>query len=457
MNSKPKQFPSKYSRAFEWRVAKGDVPFTAHLKGLGALAASENRDILLDYYEISRKRRTDRTALFKLQSHLFEDLLDLENGNKLWKMKVEDIKGTMVSSGTSANNEELEEAEGQLFGHRLYANVIRLIVDGIVWRAFNYDRAALNVLSRASTKQHLSATGTAQEIREWAHHYSDSTVAIAVLNSLSNWLALGDVTVIKTDGSAEILEVKSGKSTSRRMQRQKHRMSEAVTLLGGGPGEFDGTPIKFTRIEGCPEHGLSELGKLLQEAQKKGWAMARLSNCLFVECVDFVALDVSGPQWQKEFEEKRAGAISYWYKQGDFVVEGESHELLTFSPNCAPLSIFPFSSATCMDLMLGTKAYRSYLNVSAIGREFEYRGWRILKTPQDFHDEGVLHRRLFQFEKYGSALTLSTTSLRRIQMEMVRPQTLIRESEAIRYAGPSAFPVGTGQSFVFESEGSMWD
>src|SRR6266571_4641681 len=69
---------------------QGRCAFTAHLKGMHALAASENRDILLDYYEISRKRRTNRTALFKLQSHLFDDLRELENGNKLWKMKVED-------------------------------------------------------------------------------------------------------------------------------------------------------------------------------------------------------------------------------------------------------------------------------------------------------------------------------------------------------------------------------
>ncbi len=432
------------------------MPSTSHLKGMYALAESENREVLLDYFEISRKRRTNRTALFKLQLHLFDDLQELEKGNKLWRKKVEEIKAKRALE-TSVSIEELEEAEGQLFAHRLYANAIRLVADGIVWRAFNYDRAALNVLSRASTKQQLTATGTAQEIREWGDRFSDNSVAVAILNSLTNWLALGDITVVKRDGSADIVEVKTGKSKSGRMQLQKHRMSKAVTLLGGGPGEFEGKPIEFRRIEGCPEHGLSDLYELLQEAEKQGWALSRLSNCLFVECVDLKTLDAIGRlDWPKEMEKKKVQAISDWYERGDFIVDDESHELLTFSPNYAPLSIFPFCSATCMDLMLGTKAYRSYLNVSALGREFEYRDWRILKRPHDFQRED-LRDRLFQFEKSGCAMTLSTTSLARMQMEMVRPQTLIQEFEAIRGAGPISFPLGAMQHFVFDNECDMWN
>jgi hypothetical protein len=82
VNNQSKRFPAKYSRAFEWRIAKGDRPSTAQLVGIASLAASEYRDILRDYFEISRKRRTNRMALFKLQLHLLDDLLELEEANK---------------------------------------------------------------------------------------------------------------------------------------------------------------------------------------------------------------------------------------------------------------------------------------------------------------------------------------------------------------------------------------
>jgi hypothetical protein len=210
--------PGKYSRAFGWRVStQQSSSLKADLGGLSLLAGSDLPDILEDFLDISRRRRRNRTAISKLQLSMLQEIVFQEAVVKKYKERLEELK---ISSAGDASepDSEIEATNRSLFMYRVYANAIRAIGDGIAWRALDYDRAVTRLMAEHGTKQQIMSEGLMGELLEWSIHFDSS--GIAILNSLTNCLAVGDVTVVKDDGSAEIVEVKSSSVKSRRKIRQ---------------------------------------------------------------------------------------------------------------------------------------------------------------------------------------------------------------------------------------------
>ena len=103
----------------------------------------------------------------------------------------------------------------------------------------------------------------------------------------SNCLAIGDVTIIKNDGSIEMVEVKSSDAGSNRVTRQKQRMREVTELLKTGKGVLDEQDTTIIRLDIAPEHDLPALFGLLQEASRTGWAGKRVSDFCYIEAFDY--------------------------------------------------------------------------------------------------------------------------------------------------------------------------
>jgi hypothetical protein len=131
-----------------------------------------------------------------------------------------------------------------------------------------------------------------------------------------------------------------------------------------------------------------------------------------------------------------------------------SLDLLSFVPNCAPFSIFPFPSRVCVDLMTGAKSYDVYLNLSAVRREFEYRGWSIVKT---FEEQMATENpdAVLVIKKGGFEVHIPPGELVRIWMELLQVAVLIKQCEARYLRGPSQ---QAGYSYaVYEGEPTIWD
>ncbi|MGA7218041.1 MAG: hypothetical protein WBX38_06990 [Candidatus Sulfotelmatobacter sp.] len=222
MHDRPRK-PGKYGRAFDWRMSHGSEPLSNEAAaGMSRLSSSDFPDILEDFLSISRKRQQNPTALARLQVHMLEELLIQEAAVKQYRERLGELESTRESNAAGEFEKEIKFTKGQRFFYRMYANAIRAIGDGIAWRAFGYDRAAMR-LSERETKQHLSNEGTIYELREWSYHFETGS-GIAILNALTNCLAIGDVTVVGHDGSIEIVEVKSSRTKSSRKVRQRQAM-----------------------------------------------------------------------------------------------------------------------------------------------------------------------------------------------------------------------------------------
>jgi hypothetical protein len=367
---------------------------------------------------------------------MLEEVIFQEAAVKHYRQKIKELEeGEPTQTSEQERKEGIEFCNRELFFYRLYANAIRAIGDGIAWRSLGYDRAVTRVMSERATKQTVVAEGTVQELREWSLQF-DSGAGLAILNALTNCLAIGDVTVVKDDGSVEIIEVKASNTKSSRKIRQKHKMGEVVTLLKAGAGQVDEKEVTIQVLPITPETGLPIMGELLAAAGERGWAARRISNCLYVEAFDFRKVQKFA-EVQPELERIKAGAIGEWAERGDFVFDMNSLDILAFSPNCVPFSIFPFDDRTCVELLVGAKCYITYLNMSAVAREFEFRGWTVEKTTEALAREGnrdaVLVVAKGRFHAHIPAADFT-----RLQLETMRAKTIIEIYELLYRQGPAA-------------------
>jgi hypothetical protein len=452
------QKPNKYRRAFEFRIVRGDDPSTP--KGIQAflrLSLPQYAEVLEDYLEIGKKRRNSRFALAKLQLHLLHELATIEKAISELKHQAETVKTKPVGTPTGEQEvsaEVVDEIDRHIYFHRAHANCIRSIGDSLAWRAVGYDRAVLRALCQNPVKQRVIGDSTQQELDEWsrATHADDG---LAVLNSITNCLSIGDITVVRNDGTIEILEVKASGTKSRRLTRQKQKMREILTLLNFGQGELDFPEVELLTTEVFPENGLAELSSTLQEAMEKGWAGRRLSNFLFIECHDYRRIE-NFDEMERASKENRRNQSVDWTSRGDRILPMTTFNTLQFNPNCPPFSIFPFPTHVRVGLLTGGMEYTSFLNISALEREFERLGWDVEKRPEDLLAErGDLDTGFMTLAKGPLHTTIGPAEIARMGYEALRPKVIIQVLEERLQMGP-----GSAQRYgftVYSREHEIWD
>ncbi len=409
--------------------------------------------------EISRKRRSNKTALAKVQIWLLEELVVAEAAARHYKDKKNELRDVLLHPDTSDKEKDritndLETIEREMFFHRAHANCIRSIGDGIAWRALGYDRAAIRLLCGRATKHTVLSEGAHIELFEWSRAF-DSGDGLAIFNALTNCLAFGDITIVRDDGSVELVEVKKSKTKSRRITRQKQAMREVVEFLNFGRGEVNSEKIDVLILDIFPENGMKDFAAILEESGTRGFAGARLSNFCYVECVDFRAMR-GFDECRQQLEEFRQRETASWMEREDLVIDMSSFEILAFTPNAAPFTVFPIPSRLCMDILTGAKSYISYLNLSALGRELERAGWFIEKGPLELMtNEADVNTPIFIVRKEGAHFHIPSADLMRLQMEFLRPQVLIKQIEMIRQLGPLKAPRAALAEYQHEAQ--IWN
>lgn len=449
--------PNKYRRAFDWRVSQADDrSLGVSTEALVRLYRSEFLDLLDDFLDLSRRRQNNRTSLARLQIWLLQELTGQEAGIKHYRDALRTAREKQsADSANELHTDEIRFYERELFFHRAYANAIRVIGDGLAWRALGFDRAVPRLLSQRATKQNVMSEGLLAELLEWSRTF-DQGSGIAIFNSLTNCLAFGDVTLIRPDNSVEIIEVKSSNTKSGRKVRQRQAMREIVTILESGGGRVEDREVEIEILPIRPETGLDQIEELLKEAGKSGWSAKKVSNSLYVQAIDFQKFDdVESTKTKMKYAKKEV--VEAWEANGDYVMDMRSLDTISFNPNCAPFSIFPFSSRTCVELIVGAKMFTTYLNIDGVAREFEYRGWNIDKTTQQLMAEGnrgsVLN--VSKRDPHGTFYArIPPADFMRLQMEALRPQTLMNSLE-IKFKEAGRGSEGYLLS-LFSGESELW-
>jgi hypothetical protein len=420
------KLPGKYRRSFNWRLSNEDKAFDQD-SAIRSLFNSDHLDILEDYLYISRKRNSNHTAMERVQSHLIGEHLETES-------RIKELKEQITAASPSETEKDDPDVQSSLNRTiqelRLYANCLRVIGDGIAWRALGFDRTALRALCANRGCQSLMSEGLAHELKEWYWHFQDPE-AIAIVNSLTNWLTIGDVTVIKKNDSVEVVEVKSGRTKSSRNVRQRGALRELVSFLNTGSRIEEQKYVQVYDLNIEAEHGFSLLEPLFAQAERSGYAMKEISSFYFVVCED---LRSPGKIPREQIETEREERIKDWVHEGDQTMRQSSLAFLTFSPLIAPFSIFPLPERTCLELAIGMKFYSVTVNLGAVAREFERRGWRAVtleeraqkQAEQNPEDPISRAEGLLVVQKEGKTTGININEITRMQMELMRPQVHIK-------------------------------
>src|SRR5206468_11771950 len=118
----------------------------------------------------------------------------------------------------------------------------------------------------------------------------------------------------------------------------------------------------------------------------------------------------------------------------DFVLFSDAQDRYAHAQNFVPLSIFPLEAKTCVRLVSGAIGLSVQLNVSAVLRELEDRGWRVVKSPFELSQtEAALSGREVPIAVLGKGrLTtqVPATLFGRLGMEFLKPRSLAQLLDA---------------------------
>jgi hypothetical protein len=183
-----------------------------------ALLPEEIEMMLEDQLHITLVRRDSPLPLFKVQMSMLADLVSSEHAISHYKRAKPEQQPQPGSN--VQDKDKLEEGlrliDREIHFHQAICRAVRDIGDGIAWRLFDYDRVTLTMIANRPASKHINLAGLEPELIEFSRAF-DSRKGAAVLNDLTNFLKLADVTVRKDDGTFELVEVKAGHKSSGRL------------------------------------------------------------------------------------------------------------------------------------------------------------------------------------------------------------------------------------------------
>ena len=403
------------------------------------------RDVVEDYLYISIKRLTNKLSMFKLQLSLLEEIV---NNIKIVDKYNERLKQKGLEKGykkitDDEYKKEKTHIKSEIFKYQFLNKAIKEIADGIAWNYFSFNRAILYLLA---DKQPIDVIrpdeGTLHSIYEFSNVYMDPD-AIAIFNDITNFLRIGDVTKIKTNGDIEIIEVKAGVSRGRRISRQKQRMSELVEFVNTGYKDQDGKKYKIFDSEVKQKNYLHLLFDGIKRTRSKGFDSLSIGNYLIIEIIDPSKIDNIDMVIEK-LSLKQSSIRENWSKNKDIIQSSFLIDKMDYSKNCAPFSIFPFDLVACTDIMLGRLLIKIDINLSEVLRIMEKNSWKIIdsicvKSNDEIDSllksdvENILFAKI---ARGPLTIDVPPSLIARLQFELIAPSTFIQQFEEVFNRGP---------------------
>ena len=346
---------------------------------------------------------------------------------------------------------------------------LRSIGDGIAWRFFDYDRAALRLLAEHPyVSVARLGTGLYAEIQECVRLAAQGQPFL--LNSITNFLRFGDITVYdRSADTFKLIEVKAGKLQTFRTRRQAKQLALVQEgLQKGSHPAFLGTVI--TKI--VSEKPLLTYAKALESAmaeakQKQQCASSRV----FGDYLSFGVFDTRRLISLPEKDVKRIQAnvanrcTSICSNKSDVLLPIYCTNMLPALHFCRPLAphtIFPIAPDLRFALMSGEFRLISQLNITGLERWLKKRGWTTqpISLPAEIPaGEAVPYVPVLRIRKGNSPMSVEIPLdiLAVACMELWMAESIERAVEAILNEGISSM-ANTAYAVNFLNVGERaWD
>jgi len=393
------------------------------------------RDIIEDLICISRKRLNNKFILFRLQMNILTDIIQNTQAIDAYKQKLDDF--SKQEGKGLISKEDAKFFESEIMANNIINRALKEVVDGIVWRLFNYNRAFLYLLADKEPMGPIRMDkGMIESLYELADIFLDPE-NIAMLNDISNFLRIGDITKIGSDGNIELIEVKSsGGRGGRRIQRQKQKMSELVEFINTGIREYDGRKLTIYDSNITQVHYFQNLLDALNRSQNKGYDSILIGDHLILEIVNYHKIDDINNAIEY-FKKRHESTKERWDKNDDKVFTFFLSDKMEYSRNFIPYSILPYDSNMCADIITGKMMIRSLINISEIMRKIQKSGWQIidsffLKTEEEIkklEGQDVKDLTMLKIRKSGYNINIPHHYFGKLVYELWSPKSMIEVFE----------------------------
>lgn len=309
---------------------------------------------------------------------------------------------------SSITGKEKEDLEHRLMIYQEWIRIYQTIADGIAWRALNFNRPVLRLLSENDSPGHIHPPYA--EILKKFVGSSD----VVLINDLTRYLRIGDLTRVTKDGKVFLYELKrdgniilgmsdifkdAKKHGASSISKQKHRHWTAQMSIVNQSINIpviSGDRIKEEHRADIVDsdfpisHHFAAIKSLIKKANKSGFEQVELENGYFVEVTAFDTIlskvkhndDIEShpsitqkkeaifkrPEWCKDKKTRTIDLSSF----ESFMREGGQ-----FPRNFTPQSILPFSSKDCVRLMMGLLEIRIILNLDLLKKKLKEAGWNV--------------------------------------------------------------------------------
>jgi len=338
------------------------------------------RDVFADYMWVLRNRIDNKLSMFKVQFEIYQDIVQAQKNIQMYK----DLRKTPsnIKNYTKSNIKvDPVYIDTRIKKEKVFIKSLKEIMDGHLWRIFNYNRALMQEIGRQPGTTFISIdAGGFKEVYAWADQILETDITHFLLNDLTNASKIGDVTVKNKKGEIELLEIKSsnlasGKKQKERLLRQQERRANFESLANTKKGLIDGRDGEIVELQIKYPDNFYKLRHLLKKADQNGISNLKVKDYLFMTCVDR-SIKVEA-QKRKKYLSKHRTIKS---KKDDIIIMIDTSARDTYSTNFVPLSIFPIHELFIADLMLGKKQIFYSVNITKILRTFEKHGWSIKST-----------------------------------------------------------------------------
>lgn len=348
-----------------------------------------------DYRNNPDKLLSIQLTLAELETRIWEKLR--EGKNRLSKFRGKDKLSAV----------EIKEKEGlelHIQIHKLLLNISRTICDGIVWRNLDYDRMFLESSSRgfSTGAVDVNKPDTQSEF-QWAKRIVDTFGGIVILNDLTRFLRISDLTQIDKD-AIFIHEIKKlgkvvknmftlreeAKGNNYKLSGQSKRLLELqrTALLR----EID-TPsgkVKPRFIDIKIRTHADKVAILMQRSENEFFVISQLEPFLIVEVTNFRAI-----------KNLSSEEINHHINQGSKRVDNNGHITLihsswdafyydeqgNFFRSVSPYSIFPMKNKLCMDLMSGYIKVQSEIDLTELQNILRQHDWQVQQISEEELDK----------------------------------------------------------------------
>lgn len=414
-----------------------------------------NRWILQDLFEKSLRAKHGEYSPVDIQFEILREVIGAHSA----RQKYDERKGRFARAmknlrrsgapleGIKRAQEHFQCMQHSAMAAKFFLSQLRSIGDGIAWRFFDYDRAALRLLAE---HPYVSApslgTGLYAEVHECARLATQGRPFL--LNSITNFLRFGDITVYdRATGTFKLVEVKAGKLRTYRTIRQAKQLALAQEgLEEGSHSGFSHTGV--TRII-CEKPLLTYakvLEKVMAEAQQEQQCA---SSRVFGDYLSFAVFHTSRiiDLPQEDARRIQGDVMSRCHR----ICKGKSDVLLPirctniipashFCRPLAPYTIFPIAPDLRLGLMTGEFLLFSQLNITGLERWLRKRGWTVRPVclaPEIPAGEKVAYVPVLKIKKRNSRIgvEIPLDILALACMELWMPESIERAAEAILNQG----------------------